>query len=65
MSDPRSVLFRELIAEAMEDIESLREDHHLAVALEIDRVASQDPYFQSRNLCANADLFLSFAYKAM
>lgn len=49
----------------MQDIESLRDDHHLAVALEIDRVASQDPYFQSRRLCANADLFLSFAYKAM
>lgn len=49
----------------MQDIEALREDHHLAVALEIDRVASQDPYFQSRHLCANADLFLSFAYKAM
>lgn len=49
----------------MQDIESLRDDHHLAVALEIDRVASQDEYFKSRNLCANADLFLSFAYKAM
>lgn len=46
-------------------MESLREDHHLAVALEIDRVASQDPYFQSRHLFVNADLFLSFAYKAM
>ena len=49
----------------MKDMESLREDHHLAVALEIDRVASQDPYFQSRHLFVNADLFLSFAYKAM
>ncbi|KAG6356829.1 hypothetical protein INS49_014703 [Diaporthe citri] len=65
LPDPRSVLFRELITEAMKDMQSLREDHHLAVALEIDRVASQDPYFQSRHLCANADLFLSFAYKAM
>ncbi|KAG8159970.1 hypothetical protein KVR01_010607 [Diaporthe batatas] len=65
LPDPRSVLFRELIAESMQDIESLRDDHHLAVALEIDRIASQDPYFKSRNLCANADLFLSFAYKAM
>lgn len=49
----------------MQEIESLRDDHHLAVALEIDRIASQDQYFQSRGLCANADLFLSFAYKAM
>lgn len=49
----------------MEHMESLRTDHHLNVALEIDRVASQDEYFRSRNLCANADLFLSFAYKAM
>lgn len=49
----------------MEGNESLKNDHHLAIALEIDRVASQDKYFQERKLCANADLFLSFAYKAM
>lgn len=49
----------------MQEIDYLRDDHHLAVALEIDRLASQDSYFQSRHLCANADLFLSFAYKAM
>ncbi|KAK2602793.1 hypothetical protein N8I77_009299 [Diaporthe amygdali] len=65
LADPRSVLFRELISEAMEGNESLKNDHHLAIALEIDRVASQDKYFQERKLCANADLFLSFAYKAM
>lgn len=65
LPDPRSILFREMIADAMLDMESLRTDHHLAAALEIDRVASQDEYFKSRNLHANADLFLSFAYKSM
>lgn len=37
----------------------------LAVALEIDRVASTDSYFTSRNLKPNADLYGSFVFAAM
>lgn len=35
------------------------------VAMEIDRIASQDRYFTSRNLKANADLYGCFVYTAL
>ena len=35
------------------------------VAMEIDRVAGQDEYFVSRNLQANADLFIGIVYTAL
>lgn len=38
---------------------------HLAVAMEIDRIASQDPYFTSRNLKVNADLYGCFVFSAL
>ena len=37
----------------------------LAVALEIDRIASTDEYFTSRDLKANADLYGCFVYTAL
>ena len=40
-------------------------DSFLAIALEIDRIASKDKYFTSRQLKANADLYGSFVYKAL
>lgn len=40
-------------------------DPLLRVALEIDRVASADQYFMSRNLKANADLYGCFVYTAL
>ena len=36
-----------------------------AVAMEIDKIASQDHYFVSRNLKANADLYGCFVYTAL
>lgn len=56
---------RQLVEEAVRDITPHTHDQILAVALEIDRVASEDEYFKSRNLVANADLFLSLLYVAM
>lgn len=55
---------RQLVEEAVREI-SPHTDETLAVALEIDRIASKDEYFKSRNLVANADLFLSLLYVAM
>lgn len=37
----------------------------LAVAMEVDRIASTDEYFTKRKLCANADLYITFFYIAM
>lgn len=60
--DPRSKFIRDLIAE-LSDFS--KNNPLLAVALEIDRVASKDEYFISRNLKANADLYGSFVYTAL
>ena len=62
--DPRY----ESILEILNEISSSSDVQHdpiLAVALEIDRVASSDEYFTSRHLHANADLLASFVYKSL
>ena len=48
-------------------LEEFYEPHNsfLTVALEIDRLASKDKYFTSRQLNANADLYGSFVYMAL
>lgn len=43
----------------------MKDDSLLAVALEIDKIASKDHYFTSRNLKANADLYGCFVYTAL
>ena len=60
--DPRSIFIREILEECGEEAKA---DPLLKVGLEIDRIASTDKYFTSRKLNHNADLFASFAYKAM
>lgn len=62
VTDPRYVFIRQMLDELQTDIIN---DDVLAVALEIDRVASTDEYFTSRKIKANADLFASFVYKAL
>ena len=62
VTDPRYVFIHKMLNELQTDI---TDDAVLAVALEIDRVASTDEYFTSRKLKANADLFASFVYKAL
>lgn len=62
-TDPRSRLLRSMLNDELsEEVERIP---LLAVALEIDRVASTDPYFTSRNLKANADLYGNFIYAAL
>jgi len=62
VTDPRSIFIREVLQDLDEEVKN---DDLLKVAFEIDRIASQDEYFISRKLNPNADLFASFAYKAM
>ncbi|KAE8380408.1 citrate synthase-like protein [Aspergillus bertholletiae] len=62
VTDPRFVFIREILHELSEEVEK---DPLLKVAFEVDRVASEDEYFTSRNLRPNADLFAAFVYKAL
>jgi citrate synthase len=62
VADPRSKFIRQMIAEKQELVDK---NPMLRIAMEIDRVANEDPYFVSRNLKANADLYGCFLYTAM
>ncbi|CZT10623.1 related to citrate synthase [Rhynchosporium graminicola] len=65
IADPRALPIQELIEEASMHHETLRTDRALLVAQEIDRIASQDQYFVSRQLAVNPELFISFVYKGI
>ncbi|KAK1597324.1 citrate synthase [Colletotrichum navitas] len=59
--DPRAKFIRAMIDQYWDKVES---NPLLSVAMEIDRIASTDEYFTSRNLKANADLYGCFLYTA-
>ncbi|KAH7325056.1 citrate synthase [Stachybotrys elegans] len=60
--DPRLALIEDLIAQHQDLVSK---DPLLEIALTIDKVANEDPYFVSRNLKANADLLGCFLYSAL
>ncbi|KAL8956700.1 MAG: hypothetical protein Q9193_005851, partial [Seirophora villosa] len=60
--DPRAKYLRAMLDEFEEES---RGNPLLSIAMEIDRVASADEYFTSRNLKANADLYGCFVYTAL
>lgn len=60
--DPRANWISAMIEEHREAVYS---NPLLRVAMEVDRVANTDPYFTSRGLKANADLYGCFLYTAM
>lgn len=60
--DPRTKLIKELLDELSD---RTKDNPLLAVALEIDKIASQDDYFTSRKLKVNADLYGCFVYTAL
>lgn len=60
--DPRVKHLRKMLNELASEVEN---DPYLKVAMEIDRIASTDTYFTSRNLKVNADLYGCFVFSAM
>ena len=60
--DPRASLIEELMQEHRESVDA---NPLLRIAMAIDKVASEDPYFVERGLKANADLLGCFLYTAM
>ena len=60
--DPRCELVKRLLKQLKE---RGREDPLMAVAEEIERQVSADPYFQQRRLCVNVDLYWIFLYTAL
>ncbi|KAI1172082.1 putative citrate synthase [Nemania sp. FL0916] len=60
--DPRVALIQELMQEYRTAVDA---NPLLRIAMAVDKVANQDPYFVDRGLKANADLLGCFLYKAM
>ena len=60
--DPRTKFIQNMMGQLSAEV---KRNPLLAVALEIDRVASEDEYFTSRHLKANADLYGCFVYTAL
>ncbi|KAJ9143311.1 Citrate synthase [Pleurostoma richardsiae] len=60
--DPRVKHLKKALQELWENADA---DPHVSVAMEIERLASQDDYFRSRNLNVNADLYGCFVFSAM
>lgn len=60
--DPRFTYITQVLNGLNEEVQR---DPLLQVALALDKAASEDPYFTSRKLFPNADLFAAFAYKAL
>ena len=60
--DSRVKLIREIMDELSEE---LKVNPLMSVAMEVDRIASVDPYFVSRKLATNADLYGCFVYSAL
>lgn len=60
--DPRLGFIRAMLDDFPETV---KQNPLFAVAMEIDKIASQDHYFTSRKLKANADLYGCFVYTAL
>lgn len=60
--DPRATILRDNMLEAKKQGDDIP---YLDVALELDRIVSTDPFFTSRNLKANTDLYTVIAYQAI
>lgn len=61
--DPRSVLMKEIMGGQL--AAEFASNPLLQIAFTIDRNAREDPYFISRNLHVNVDLYGSFPYVAL
>ena len=57
--DPRVMIGQQIL-------DKIESNHPLAeVATEINRIASEDEYFRSRNIHANSDFFIGIGYTAL
>lgn len=61
--DPRADVLLNILNEIQTEMGSI--DPLWLVAEEIDRLASEDPFFQERRVRINADFYLNFVCKAM
>jgi citrate synthase len=62
--DPRAAVMRETAHEVL-DVLGLRDDPLFKMALELERIASQDEYFLEKKLYPNVDYYSGIVFKAL
>lgn len=62
--DPRAAVLRESCHEVLEDL-GVKDDPMLELAMELEKIALEDPYFVDRKLFPNVDFYSGIILKAM
>jgi citrate synthase len=62
--DPRANVLRETCREVLEDL-GIKDEPLLDIAMELERIALEDPYFVERKLYPNVDFYSGIIYRAL
>ncbi len=62
--DPRANVLRETCREVLEDL-GIKNEPLLDIAMELERIALEDPYFVERKLYPNVDFYSGIIYRAL
>ncbi|MFD1627122.1 citrate synthase [Azospirillum griseum] len=62
--DPRAKIMRETCYEVLDTL-GIKDEPHLAIAMELERIALSDPYFIEKKLYPNVDFYSGIILKAM
>jgi citrate synthase len=62
--DPRAKIMRETCHEVLEEL-GIKDDPLLKLAMELEKIALQDPYFVERKLYPNVDFYSGIIFRAM
>ncbi|AWK84897.1 citrate synthase [Azospirillum thermophilum] len=62
--DPRAKIMRETCYEVLNEL-GIKDEPHLAIAMELEKIALEDPYFVEKKLYPNVDFYSGIILKAM
>lgn len=63
--DPRAAALKDTCKEVLEELDQLKDNPMLSIAMELEKIALNDPYFIERKLYPNVDFYSGIIYKAL
>lgn len=63
--DPRAAALKDTCREVLEELGQLKDNPMLSIAMELEKIALNDPYFIDRKLYPNVDFYSGIIYKAL
>jgi len=63
--DPRAAVLKDTCREVLEELGQLKNNPMLSIAMELEKIALNDPYFIERKLYPNVDFYSGIIYKAL